>query len=396
MGAQRVLQAAALIGVGLLLFGAADAAPKERIAVIDLGPGDDARKDVLAAIVAAGFEAVIGNGIEDALAGKNVDRDAIELAAAVAEAQRAFGALDCAAAITASEKAIAFGAMRQAAGLAVPELPRALTYVLLCKDKAGDIDGAMTAALRLRAIGGSNDVPPEVWKKYPAVDTVLDHELVALEIAADVKGAVVYVDLEPRGKAPLKLQLRAGEHLIAVAAGTRRGWGSGHTDPKQTKVTIPTTEHGGAASAIAARVAGWKGAKPSPSEIAWVMSETRARIVLVRSGETLEAWGRVGRSEAPRLLGGEDGVSKTSDTQDVKRLLALVADRVQGWNDRAPDPDRPLLLEKPGDGRFTRKAEEPAKWWVYAALAGAVAGVAAILYVNEGGEDRQRVELTLP
>jgi PEGA domain len=395
MGAQRILQAA---GVALLLSTVAQAAPSargERIAVVDLGPDDGAAQTVRAQIVAAGFEAVIGAGIEDALAGKNVDKDTVELAVAITEAQRAFGALDCKATIAASDKAIAIGAMRQAAGLAVPELSRALTYVLLCKDKLGDVDGAMTAAARLRSAGGSNDVPAPLWKKYPDVDAILE-DTVTLEIETDVKGAMVYVDLQPRGKAPLKLQLRAGEHLIAVAAGTRRGWGAGHTDPKQAKVTIPTTDYAGTGSTIAVRVAGWKGAKPAPSEVAWVLNETRARLVLIRSGETLEAWGRVGRSETPHLLGGEDGVAKTTDKQDVTRLLALVTDRVQGWNERAPDPDQPLLLEKPGEGRFAKKEDEPAKWWVYAALAGAVAGVAAILYVNEGGEDRQRVELRFP
>ncbi len=378
----------------------AAAAPKlhERVAVVDLGPedGEIARKNLLAAVVAAGFEPVIGDGLEDALAGENVDKDAVELAAAMAEAQRAFGALDCAAAIKASDGAVAIAAMRQAAGLAVPELPRALTYVLLCKDKAGDVDGAMRAAARLRTIGGSSDVPADIWKKYPEVDAIIDREQVPLEIATDIKDADVWVDLERRGKAPLKLALPAGEHLIAVAAGTRRGWAAGHTDPKQAKVTIPTTDRAGAGSPIAARVASWKGTRPSPDEIGWVMSQTHARIVLLRRGDTVEAWGRIGHADAPHLLGGDDGMAKVGDPQDRGRLLALVVDRVQGWNDHAPDPDQPLLVEKPGEReRFTRK-DEKAKWWVYAVLAGAVVGAATILYVNDSGTDRQRVELNFP
>ncbi|MDQ3338025.1 MAG: hypothetical protein M4D80_22910 [Myxococcota bacterium] len=385
-----------MIVVGLLLCGVAIAAPQtERVAVIDLGPGTDARRDLATAIVKAGLDPVVGNGIEDALAGVNVDKDAVAAAAALAEAQRAFGALDCAAAIKSSESAITILAMRQAAGVAVPELPRALTYVLLCKDKAGDVDGAMVAAARLRAVGGSKDVPADLWKKYPAVDTVLDHELVSLEIEADVKDARVFIDLVPRGKAPLRIQLPAGEHLIAVAVGTRRGWAAGHTDPKQAKVTIPTTDRAGESSPIATRIAALDGKKPSADDVAFVMGETGARIVLIRSADSVEAWGRVGRSEVPHLLGGEDGVAKVSDSRDVDRLLLLVKDRVQGWNDRAPDPDQPLLTEKPGDDRFSRK-DKPAKWWVYAALAGAVAGAAAILYVNDSGSDRQRVELKFP
>ena len=365
--------------------------------MIDLGPAAaDVRKDLLAAIVKAGFDAVIGGGVEDALAGIDVDKDAVLAAQALAEAQRAFGALDCAAAIKASDSAIAILAMRQAAGIAVPDLPRALTYVLLCKDKAADVDGAMVAAARLRAVGGSKDVPADLWKKYPAVDTVLDHELVPLEIDADVKGANVFIDLVPRGKAPLKVQLPAGEHLIAVAVGARRGWAAGHTDPKQTKLTIPTTDRAGEASPLAARIAALKGDKPAPDDVAFVMGETGARVVLIRSGDSVEAWGRVGRAEPPRLLGGEDGVAKVSDPRDVDRLLLLVKDRVQGWNDRAPDPDQPLLTEEnTADDRFSRK-EKPAKWWVYAALAGAVVGAATILYINDSGSDRQRVELKFP
>ena len=394
MGPQRILQAAGLI---LLLCGVASAAPRtERVAVIDLGPASaDVRKDLLGAIVKAGFEAVVGGGVEDALAGINVDKDAVAAAAALAEAQRAFGALDCAAAIKASDSAIAILAMRQAAGIAVPDLPRALTYVLLCKDKAGDVDGAMVAAARLRAAGGSKDVPAELWKKYPAVDTVLDHELVALEIEADVADATVFIDLVPRGKAPLEVQLPAGEHLIAVAAGTRRGWAAGHTDPKQTKLTIPTTDRAGEASPIAARIAALQGDKPKPEDVAFVMGETGARVVLIRSGDSVEAWGRIGRSETAHLLGGEDGVAKVSDARDVDRLLLLVKDRVQGWNDRAPDPDQPLLTEQNTDERFSKK-DKSAKWWVYAALAGAVVGAATILYVNDSGSDRQRVELKFP
>jgi hypothetical protein len=392
MGAQRILQAAGLV---LLLCGVANAAPQERVAVIDLGPGSDARRDLLGAIVKAGFEAVIGGGVEDALAGVNVDKDAVLAAQSLAEAQRAFGALDCPAAIKASDAAIAILAMRQAAGIAVPDLPRALTYVLLCKDKAGDVDGAMIAAARLRASGGSNDVPADLWKKYPAVDTVLDHELVPLEIEADVANATVFVDLVPRGKTPLKLQLPAGEHLIAVAAGTRRGWAAGHTDPKQTKLTIPTTERAVEASPLAARIAALKGDKPKADDVAFVMAETGARVVLIRSGDSVEAWGRVGRSQVPHLLGGEDGVAKVSDARDVDRLLLLVKDRVQGWNDRAPDPDQPLLTETNTAGEFS-KQDKRAKWWVYAALAGAVVGAATILYVNDSGSDRQRVELKFP
>ena len=72
---------------------------------------------------------------EDALAGEATDQDAVRIAAAMAEAQRAYGALDCTVATAAAKAGIGIGAARQAAGLAVPELARAWTYVLLCADR---------------------------------------------------------------------------------------------------------------------------------------------------------------------------------------------------------------------------------------------------------------------
>src|SRR5665647_3045075 len=134
MGVERVLQAAARL---IVVLGAttAIAAPRERVAVIDLGPDDPANDSVIrqklaAAIVAGGLDAVIGDGVEDALGGSSTDPDALQLAVALGEAQRAFGALDCKAAITASKTAIGIAAARQAAGLAVPELARGWTYVM--------------------------------------------------------------------------------------------------------------------------------------------------------------------------------------------------------------------------------------------------------------------------
>ncbi|MBA3541712.1 MAG: hypothetical protein H0T79_19010, partial [Deltaproteobacteria bacterium] len=49
----------------------------ERVAVIDLGPADGGvvRQRLAAAIVAARLAPVIGDGVEDALAGDSVDRD---------------------------------------------------------------------------------------------------------------------------------------------------------------------------------------------------------------------------------------------------------------------------------------------------------------------------------
>ncbi|MEJ7598317.1 MAG: hypothetical protein WKG01_10440 [Kofleriaceae bacterium] len=406
MGPERVLQAARAVAL-LALVASAGAAraddklrTRERIGVIDLGPTDtgSVRKQLAEAVVTAGFEVVNGDGLEDALAGADVDKDAVQLASALAEAQRAFGALDCKATLVAADQAIGIAAARQAAGIAVPELPRAWTLALLCSDRSGDLDRAQLAATRLRALGGSPDVPAAVWKKYPDVDTVIDRELVALEIVAtNAPGATVWIDFEPRGPAPLHVLLPDGDHVIAVASKTRRGWAAGTAVKTQKQLAVPTIDQRGPASEIARRVARWNGKVPAPAEIGWAMSQVRARVVLVRRGDRVEAWGRIGLSEAPRQLGGDDGVAKASDPADVKRVLALVTDRVQGWNDRAPDPDQPLLLEDPKDRRFAiQDRDGPTKWWVYAAIIGAVAGAATLVLVQDTGSTVQRVELHYP
>src|SRR5262249_16209979 len=140
------------------------------------------------------LEPVIGDGVEDALAGELGEPDALQLAAAMDQAQRAFGALSCGEASTAAMKAVEIGAARQAAGRPVPELPKAWAYVLLCADRGGTTDVAIQAATRLAAVGGAPDlVPAAVLAKYPAVDATQGRDLVDVEIKADA-GAAIWID----------------------------------------------------------------------------------------------------------------------------------------------------------------------------------------------------------
>src|SRR4051812_9671394 len=135
MGPQRVLQAVAVVAFALLVRPAV-AAPRapERIAIVDLGPAEpgDVRPRLTAAVIAAGHRPVVGDGVDDALAGRAIESDSIELAASLATAQRAFGALKCSEVVPAAEQAVGLAAARQAAGRPAPELPRAWTYLLLC------------------------------------------------------------------------------------------------------------------------------------------------------------------------------------------------------------------------------------------------------------------------
>lgn len=373
--------------------------------MIDLGadgaPAQDetVRQKLAAAIVAGGLQPVIGDGVEDALAGIATDRDSLALAAAMAEAKDKFGALACPEATAAANTAIAIGAARQAAGLAVPELPRALSYVLLCADRTGDTAAAVLAAARLRALAGApSEVDPKLLDKYPAIDALSNRDVMAVKIETAAPGADVWIDFRPAGKTPLEVALATGSHIMAAATGSRRGTLTGTVVRAQPVVTIPLEDQAGRWSRLAARVKSWHGKLPSPTELAWVLREIDARVVLVRHGNTVEAWGHAGAGEPVRRLGNDDGVRPLDEAEP---LVALVADRIQTWSDRAPDPDQPLLVETPEERRahgILRKGEEeePTRWWVYATLAGAIVAGAAIIYAHEQSSDTQRIDLRYP
>lgn len=343
------------------------------------------------------MQPVIDDGIDDALAGISRDGDEQTIAVELSSAKQAFGDLDCKATITAARQAIGELAARQAAGLAVPELPRAWAYVLLCADRTGDTGQALIAAARLRALGGTPDVPADVLAKYPDIDAVADRDTIEVDVTAEVAGAALWVDFQPSGTAPAKLTLTAGEHVIAAASGTRRGFIAGTAVRKQKQVSIPMPDRAGKHAALAARVAGWHGKPPAAAELASVMAEVHARVALVRHGDTVEVWGHAGLGEPLRRLGGDqDGVRPLADAD---RAVALVLDRVRTWNERAPDPDQPLLVES-ADERAHRRGNEvvdpPTKWWVYATIGGAILAGALIIYAKDTASDTQRVELHYP
>jgi hypothetical protein len=392
MGPQRVLQAVVVV-VSVAALRPAIAAPRERVALIDLGPDDAARESLDAAITVAGLEPVHGDGLEQALAGRDVERDAAQLTAALATAQRAFGALACGEVTPAAQQAIGIAAARQAAGRPVPELARAWTYLLLCADRDGRLDAAHAAATQLRALGegGTALVPAAVWAKYPEIDAVANRELVELDIDADVAGAAIWIDHRKVGVAPVHVVLAAGEHVIAAAAGRKRGWAAGTAIAKQKSLRVPLVDVAGSWADLAQRVADWHGQIPAPAELAWVLARVHARIALIRHGDTIEAWGQIGRAEAPRRIG--EGAAPIGE---ASRVIALVVDRARSWTEHAPDPDRPLLREAGGEPRRADAGERPTKWWVYAAIAGAAAIGATIVIAHETGSDRQRVELHYP
>ncbi len=386
--------------------------------MIDLGPSDGGaiRHKLATAIVAAGFDPVIGDGIEDALAGIAIDRDAIALQVAVGQAEHAFGKLACNDALAAAGVAVPLGAARQAAGLPVPELARALTYVLLCADREGLTSEATTAASRLRALDATADVDAAVLARHPTADVVLGVDQLELDITTEVAGAEVWIDLVHAGVSPLHVSLPAGEHIIAAAKGARRGAVTGTVVKTQPVVDIAMPDVAGPWTAVAKRVASWGGKLPGATEIAWVLGQVHARVALIRYGDSVESWGQAGRTEDAHRLGGADGIAKLADIDPtalpsgsaagrtqvpaIDRLLALTADRVRGWTEHSPDPDRPLLLENGATDRYGHRTagakEEGTRWWVYVVVGGALAASAIAIYAHDQQSDTQRLELKYP
>ena len=358
--------------------------------MIDLGPGDQARV-LSAALVHAGLTPVD----DPALSGDAQDRDAVEITTAMADAQQKFGALDCKGTIAATKQAIPHLAARQAAGLPVPELARAWAYVLLCADRTGDSDTAMRAAARLRVVGGSPDVSADLLAKYPEVDVTLGVDAVEVDVSAEVADAVLWLDFAPIGKGPQHLALSPGEHVIAAASSARRGFLVGRPIKKQPKLVVAMAEQGGPLAALAATVASWKGAMPSPAALAAVLDQVHVRAALVRHGDVVEVWGHAGHNEPLRRLGGEDG---TRTLADVDRAAALLADRVEGWSAHAPDPDQPLLVESLADraAQAHKDRAAPTSWWVYAAIGGAVLAGSIAVYAHHQDSDVQEIKLHYP
>jgi hypothetical protein len=396
MGPQQVLRAAATVAIATSVASAASRFD-DRVALIDVGPADESVRQQLAkAIVAAGLEPLAGDGVDDALAGIDRERDTPLLAAALADAQQAFGALACAETVAAARTAIEIAAARQASGLAVPELPRAWTYVLLCADRTGDTTAAMSAARHLRTLGGSPDGDHSVLARYPEVDTLSNREAIELSIDAEVAGADIYVDFRRVGAAPVKIVMTAGSHVIAAGSGAQRGVLTGTVVKTQPRVTVPMHDQRGRYRELAERVRGWHGALPPARELEAVMKEVGARVAIVRHGSTIEAWGHANRGEPVRRLG-DDGGIRTLD--QAPALAALIADRLAAWTERAPDPDQPLLVEAregPPLMRESRPGEERTKWWVYATVAGSVLAGALIIYAYERSDPTQRIELRYP
>jgi hypothetical protein len=376
-------------------------AAHDRIVILDLGGPAAARKALAAALAGAGLELAAGDGLDEALAGRTIDRDAGTTARALAAATTAFGALDCAATITAAEQVIAADAARQAAGLPVPELARAYAYELACADRGGEVDAAMRAATMLRALGAEHAagaaIPPAMWAKYPDLDATSNRATVAVDVAADAPDAVVWIDHAQVGRAPLHALLPDGIHEIAVAAaGSRRGAQQVTVAGKPIAITVTTADQTGPYKSIAEHVKAWReqGHVPVAGEIAALLVDTDAHIAIVRRDDDAIVWTRFARSEPPHLASGDQLMHPSAPGP----IVALVQDRVTAFTSHAPDPDAPLLVESPADreGRDGGSHEAPTKWWIYATIGAALVLGTVVIIAHDEASDTQHIDVHYP
>jgi PEGA domain len=379
----------------------ARASAGERVGIIDLGREQEGvrrtrRAELEKALAGVeGVRPVDDPGLRLALAGETSDPGMAAGRRALAEAQAAFGALECARARGEADRAVLALAGAQAAGADVAgELRRAHSIRLSCADQGGDRGAAQSAATALRRLK-AGDPPPgisdAVWSRYPALDAATGVQNARLAITTEPDGAAIWIDHAPAGKAPLTVSVPEGEHLVAAArpgggavaqrASVSPGW-----TPTALELAVPA---GGAArwAEVEKQVRAWRsGARPDPAGIGRLLARaglTHA-VVLDPRGK-LAVWRRTS-GDTSRHLG---------NAADAAEIGVLV---VGGRRGPGIDPNRPLLRETAEEREATlgeRGGEKSKKqeWWVYAAVIVAVAVGAGVVLANDLGDDVQRIEI---
>lgn len=404
MGTRQILRVAAAIAVATaagdpIAAAQADEPAGEPVIVIDLRPGDaEGLRGSRAALIGelggiTGIAVRIDAGLDGALAGEASDNDASALRIALDEARTGFADLDCKKAGAAAARAIDLLAARQAAGLDDGTALRgAWAYTLLCADRDGDRVRAQTAADRLRGLGvGRGEeagISETTWERFPEIDASTDRGIVAMAVTTEPAGAKVWVDHAEVGVSPITVYVAAGEHVVAAADGFWRGATRVDAAGKNLGVALPLVDQTGPFSAVAGVVKGWRDGAltPTAEALGTVMQSLKVRFALLLVGKTtMQVWAMGPRDDKPRKI---DDVSR----EDSMAAAALITDRVAAWDGNAPDPDMELLVESPED-RAKRSKGTPNRWWVYAAIVGAVAVGTGILYFQDSADDHQRIEI---
>lgn len=375
MGVDQVLRVAVAGAVALALAGDAAAAPV--VVVVDARPTPVAADAAaLRAAFAAAELAPLEGAAAEAWAGR-ADDD-LGLDAALAEAGDGYGQLDCGRARPWAETAALLAAARTAAG--VDERARgnrAWSYLLLCADKDGDRPAARHAADRVRALGGSAAISADVWARYPEVDAAIDRDIVAITVTAPA-GAAVTLDDQPLGPAPATAYAHAGRHLVAAPG--HATWIT--VQGKPLTVEVPALPpHDPAIAAIAVQV------DEARSGVEVTRAAAIAQAAAVELVAVLEADGRVALWQRRRAATTALGRGTAAD------MVAAATRAYAAAHDRGPDLTLPLVREPPTAAKPTR---DPTRWWVYAAIGGALVAGAAAIYAADAGDDHQRFELSFP
>jgi hypothetical protein len=434
MGTQQVLRAAAVVAItATASFGAsigidsawADAGqpPASQgtpVVVVDLtaSASVSGAEVVRRELKTAGFTVISAPDLDAANAGIEGGKDLTEAMAALELARTSFGELDCPAATAAAESAIALLAARGAAGIDVSApLSTAWSYLLLCRDRSGDFDGAMRAAQALRTLaptgaaraGQAQTIDAALWSKYPEVDATANHEVAELAISVDAGAdpdASIWIDHRPAGTSPAKVLIPAGRHIIAAAKGSRRAaiW-IDVVSPRPASVAIRLFEQDAPLARVSDRVAAWKTQPPGGQQVAdylenlltaaqgrpWNPSSHRSPLLVIvgASGDPKRAqlWASDGPGLPPTVT------EVAFDPTAPAPLVTAAQQRTTVWQDRSADPDNLMVEERTEKLQLEEPSSGKKQWWVYAALAGAVVVGGAVILVNEFSDDTQRVEL---
>jgi hypothetical protein len=186
------------------------------------------------------------------------------------------------------------------------------------------------------------------------------------------------------------LYVGPGEHVVAAGEHARRTSARIAVGGEAVAATLTLVDRTGEFSSVAGVVKGWRDGAltPTAEALGTVMERLSVRFALVLTGKkTVQVWARSPKEDQPHKV---DDASR----EDVMGIAALITDRVAAWDGNAPDPDHPLLRETPGEG--DRRKGTPQKWWVYAAIVGAVAVGSAVLYFQDSADDHQTITLRFP
>jgi hypothetical protein len=379
MGVDQVLRVAVAIAVA-----AAAAAPSALaapvVAVID-ARGDDATTTALVdGFTAAGLEVVAG---DRAAAARGRDDDDLAIDRALAEASDGYGQLDCGRARPWAERAALMTAGRTAAGLDErTRAGRAWSYLLLCADRDGDRAVARHAAERVRALGAGAAIGADVWSRYPDIDATLDRDVVALTVTGPA-GAVATIDDRVVGPVPATALVGAGVHVVAVGAPGVRGaaWARVAGKPLTVEVAARQPDDAVVVTVAAAVQALRGGATIDAAAVEAVARALDVELVAVVGADGVGLWQR------------RRGATTSLTSGEVAAVVAAGRAAYDAAHDRAPDPSLPLVREPRTKAKVDK---DPTRWWVYAAIGGAVLAGAAAIYAADAGDDRQRFELVFP